>query len=101
MDRNMSTTFTSTVCPANRSTKSGVTMGAMTVVHAVMPTDSATSPFARYVMTLELVPPGARAHEDHAYGQLGRQLEHHRQQKRQHRHDDELSQDAHDDGFGS
>lgn len=33
-------------------------MGAMMVVHAVMPTDSATSPFARYVMTLELVPPG-------------------------------------------
>ena len=30
----------------------------MMVVHAVMPTDSATSPFDRYVMTLEEVPPG-------------------------------------------
>ena len=58
MDRNISTTFTSTVWPANSRTSSGVTIGAMMVVHAVMPTDSATSPFARYVMTLELVPPG-------------------------------------------
>ena len=47
MDRNISSTSTSTVCPANSSTKSGVTMGAMMVVHAVMPTDRATSPFAR------------------------------------------------------
>lgn len=42
---------------------------------------------------------GTRAYEDHAYGQLGRQLEHHRQQERQHRHDNELRQDAHDDSF--
>ena len=54
----MSTTFTSTVWPASSSTSNGVTTGARTVVHAVMPTDSATSPRARYVMTLELVPPG-------------------------------------------
>ena len=30
----------------------------MMVVHAVMPTESATSPLDRYVMTLEDVPPG-------------------------------------------
>ena len=44
--------------PASSSTRAGVTTGAIMVVHAVMPTESATSPLDRYVITLEDVPPG-------------------------------------------
>ena len=51
-------TFTSTVWPAYRYVRAGVRTGARIVEHAVMPTERATSPLERYVMTLEEVPPG-------------------------------------------
>src|SRR5699024_6286651 len=44
---------------ASSSVSAGVSTGASTVDTAVAVTDNAVFPFARYVMTLEDVPPGA------------------------------------------
>ncbi|MNE90142.1 hypothetical protein D3C80_1876240 [compost metagenome] len=43
---------------ANSQTRNGVMMGAASVVTEVQATESATSPFDRYVMTFDDVPPG-------------------------------------------
>ena len=47
MDKNMLRRSTSTVCPAYSLVRSGVRNGARMVETPVMPTDRATSPFAR------------------------------------------------------
>lgn len=44
--------------PANNHIRSGVSNGAAIVETAVIPTESARSPFAKYVITLDAVPPG-------------------------------------------
>ena len=58
MEMNMLTMFTSTIVPANSHVRRGVSRGAIIVDTVVIPTDRAKSPFDRYVMTLEAVPPG-------------------------------------------
>ena len=58
MDFIIATREMSTHAPANTQVRNGVTSGAKSVVVIVMATDSATSPFARYVITFDAVPPG-------------------------------------------
>ena len=55
---NMPMVSTSTIMPAISHTSSGVRRGASSVEIAVMPTERARSPFAKYVITLEAVPHG-------------------------------------------
>src|SRR5699024_7083574 len=59
MDTNRSMKDTGSHALASSSVSAGVSTGASTVDNAVAVTDSAVFPFARYVMTLEDVPPGA------------------------------------------
>lgn len=54
----MLTALTSTFCPAYNKVSKGVAKGASTVDTEVMPTDKATSPLAKYVITFDEVPPG-------------------------------------------
>ena len=49
---------TSTNVPASNQHTTGVSRGASNVDTAVIPTDNAKSPFARYVITFDAVPPG-------------------------------------------
>ena len=58
MLRNIVIMSTSTIVPAKAHTSIGVTKGASKVETVVTPTDSVKSPFAKYVITLEAVPPG-------------------------------------------
>ena len=58
MDRNMAATSTVTVVRRRSHVIRGVRKGASSVLTLVMPTESATSPLLRKVMTLLAVPPG-------------------------------------------
>ena len=57
---NMFQKLTSIHWPASTSVRDGVSTGASNVVHMVMVMESATSPFARNVMTFDAVPPGTQ-----------------------------------------
>jgi len=58
IERNIAISETSTHCPASIQVRNGVTIGASIVVVIVMETERATSPFERYVITFDEVPPG-------------------------------------------
>ena len=58
IERNIATTFTFTVVFKRKYVIAGVTTGASKVLTLVIPTESATSPFDRYVITFDDVPPG-------------------------------------------
>lgn len=58
IDQNILTTSTFIDASAMNHVKNGVSNGATTVDTQVMPTDNARSPFAKYVITLDAVPPG-------------------------------------------
>ena len=60
IETNIDQNGTSMYDPASHRVSSGVRTGAMSVDSVVTDTDSATSPFARYVTTFEAVPPGAQ-----------------------------------------
>src|SRR5690606_8986969 len=58
METNNAQPSTGSHDPASTNINAGVTTGDKMVEMAVMDTDSGTSPLARYVITLEAVPPG-------------------------------------------
>ena len=59
MDMNIGQNAISTVCPAYKTMKIGVNTGANNVDTVVADTDNGTLPFAKNVITLDAVPPGA------------------------------------------
>src|SRR5699024_4918815 len=58
IDKNRLLNETGKYAPASHTVSAGVTIGARSVVTEVAVTDKATLPLARYVITLEEVPPG-------------------------------------------
>lgn len=58
MLRSIPTVSICVIVPANAHIRNGVRRGATMVETAVIPTDRARSPFERYVITFEAVPPG-------------------------------------------